>query len=572
MAISRTLPAAVVVLLALTFGTGATRAQQIQDTKSPPDPIDFAMSFQSHVRDAPECHLTLSNGRFDFGASVTNPAVTCPDAFAWMLFTKIVQAGFWENWSTDRQTWPSDPWPRCAPGVDPKRCCTAVEISNNAAPEHCPVFPGPTPGVPLDQLQTPSTAHQMTMAAATGRHGTTWKDVPPIFRDAVIGAIQEELIFRNEPMVDYIYDNELYYTEGLARVFDTAKRTLEAYAPYQAEPIDPSVSHPVALPIAIISFPIEARMVKTDWLPVSEAPKYGIDPYDKANPYIIMNLMPKDGPASGKPQPYILLSFHISTKDLPNWFWSTFEHVDNQGRCDWIGCNDSFGYVVTQKIAIDASKAKGLAPVATTYVPPHTTGSVDSSDATGFDLAKRYTGVDRISDALASILNQAGIGTGSGINESGRPTRQDAAWRSYRLKGTQVDWVTSEGRPTLLGNSVTEAGFVNSASCITCHAQAAVNGKGLMIHAIFEDTLSDAGIPKSANGVVNQNLFHTNAFWGVGGQFESERLLGVQTDFVWGFRMACPMAPMPYGPKWCTNVTGPGYSSPVPTPATDTTH
>ncbi len=29
----------------------------------------------------------------------------------------------------------------------------------------------------------------------------------------------------------------------------------------------------------------------------------------------------------------------------------------------------------------------------------------------------------------------------------------------------------------------------------------------------------------------------------------------VQTDFVWGFRLACPMTQMPVGPSWCANVT-----------------
>jgi hypothetical protein len=31
------------------------------------------------------------------------------------------------------------------------------------------------------------------------------------------------------------------------------------------------------------------------------------------------------------------------TKDLPNWFWATFEHVDNPDRCKILGCHDSFG-------------------------------------------------------------------------------------------------------------------------------------------------------------------------------------------------------------------------------------
>ena len=40
---------------------------------------------------------------------------------------------------------------------------------------------------------------------------------------------------------------------------------------------------------------------------------------------------------------YALLSMHISTKQLPNWLWATFEHQLNPGRCDTMGCYDEFG-------------------------------------------------------------------------------------------------------------------------------------------------------------------------------------------------------------------------------------
>ena len=36
-----------------------------------------------------------------------------------------------------------------------------------------------------------------------------------------------------------------------------------------------------------------------------------------------------------------------------------------------------------------------------------------------------------------------------------------AQWMNYRLKGSQVDFTDSAGRPLLLGNSVTEAGIDN---------------------------------------------------------------------------------------------------------------
>ena len=45
----------------------------------------------------------------------------------------------------------------------------------------------------------------------------------------------------------------------------------------------------------------------------------------------------------------------------------------------------------------------------------------------------------------------------------------DKAWLSYRLKGSQIDFADHTGFSTVLGNSVTEAGFMNKSSCISCY-------------------------------------------------------------------------------------------------------
>jgi hypothetical protein len=278
-------------------------------------------------------------------------------------------------------------------------------------------------------------------------------------------------------------------------------------------------------------FPIDAVMIKANWLSVEDAPKIGIDPYDAENPFIIMDLLPiaesnKPPGPSAKPKPHVLLSFHISSKDLPGWFWATFEHVANQGRCDWTGCNDSFGYVNTAIPPMDSTKAGDLVIPTRNFTPPHQTEKVG-----GFDVA-----------------------TGSGINRTGRPTAEDAAWSSYRLKGSQTNFVTATGRPTHLGNSVTEAGFTNTSSCITCHARAGATRVGMPPLAIFTDTLSDLGVPQSVNGLPNEAWFNVNAYRNDAGTREAPGINAIQTDFVWGFRNACPIAPSEFGPSWCANL------------------
>jgi hypothetical protein len=30
---------------------------------------------------------------------------------------------------------------------------------------------------------------------------------------------------------------------------------------------------------------------------------------------------------------------------MPDWLWASFEHVNLPGRCDFNGCNASFGYL-----------------------------------------------------------------------------------------------------------------------------------------------------------------------------------------------------------------------------------
>jgi hypothetical protein len=493
------------------------------------------------------------DGAIDYGPAITNPAASCPDAFAWRTFIDAVGHRFWEDWSTDDETWPTDPWPRCRPG-ESENCCAGLSISNQAQPVHCPVFPGPTAGVPDHRPHEPTKAHQVSLAEAAegdadGDGLGEWEDVPAMLKTAVIGNEQVELVYRNRPMVEYIFDHELYSTEGLERVYDRYRRAVATYSPFHPRPPSATRGYREPPPIVAVDLPIRAIMVKANWLAVDLAPQLGIHVAENA-PYIRMDFATRQG---GSKSPFLLLAFHISTKDLPNWFWATFEHVDNQARCDWTGCNDSFGYLADGPAAKLPPPAPGLAPPAPNFTPPHQADDMDGAGVQAFDLALQYRGVDRISGELDRLLAHFGIGTGAD-NASGRPTPADAAWRSYRLKGSQTEFVTPTGRATRLGNSVTEAGFTNTASCITCHARAAVDAAGLPPLAIFADELSDAGLPESVNGIPNEAWFGVNAYFGVEGRREAPRIIATQTDFVWGFRNACPRSRRPLGPSRCANV------------------
>jgi hypothetical protein len=103
----------------------------------------------------------------------------------------------------------------------------------------------------------------------------------------------------------------------------------------------------------------------------------------------------------------------------------------------------------------------------------------------------------------------------------------DVAWKSYRLKGTQTQFVNNDGTATLLGSSVNEGGFVNTASCISCHVQASVNTDG------------DIGVP-GVGSTGRLNLLGIDTVVSgppVTGDYYSRgttRQQAVQTDFVWG--------------------------------------
>jgi len=53
---------------------------------------------------------------------------------------------------------------------------------------------------------------------------------------------------------------------------------------------------------------------------------------------------------------------------------------------------------------------------------------------------------------------------------------------NYRMKGTQAASYHATGLSTGMGASITEGGFVNSAFCMPCHAQASVNANGQTVY------------------------------------------------------------------------------------------
>ena len=174
-----------------------------------------------------------------------------------------------------------------------------------------------------------------------------------------------------------------------------------------------------------IEFPAGTISIKGKWKVISDEQKERFHWHDYTEP------------KTGKRVVVGLVALHIASKILPNWHWSTFEQIDNPGLADYIGVHDRFG----------------MRPM---DIWPNRRTNEGYSDA--FGKAKENVGV--LTNQVKALMKNHKLGP--------------ALSTYYRLKGAQIDFTDRTGRATIVGNSITEAGFVSTASCITCHARATI--------------------------------------------------------------------------------------------------
>lgn len=502
------------------------------------DSTDTAMYFNSHVRDSPECTASInSEGKVIYPATISNPAATCPDTYSWATFLGTIKARFWDQWGNDETVWIDTPKPACSSAEDTDCCFVepngAQQVGyRNSAGEtvkphniggfgnYCPYIPGDWGG-----------AIETTFAGGKpgNSHNSTFLRTLDPGRVARQG--QVEVVYRNDSFIRYTTQHELYSKTGLSKLF--ARIAGEAKF---AKPHRPSGQG--------ISYPTSAVMFKVAWIDVETMIELGYisdhdnDPttpeQNSRYPYITQKIRASDDDGKTyKEDLYYLVSIAASTKALPNWHWFAFEHVGNLGRCDYIGCNDSFGVLNPSTVHIaspDDPEKKIEISFNSNFISPHTQDDALNDDKSIFVLGKRYES-GQISASLAKLFNEAGIGNGNAPVDPEHPKITDIAWKSYRLKGTQTQFVNNDGTSTLLGSSINEGGFVNSASCISCHAQASVNANGEIGVPGVGSTgrLNIFGIDTAISGPPVTADYYNRG---------TTRQLAVQTDFVWGILFA----------------------------------
>jgi hypothetical protein len=239
-----------------------------------------------------------------------------------------------------------------------------------------------------------------------------------------------------------------------------------------------------------LSFPVDAIEIKANWVDVDALNAFNGFSGSLADAQKIYHV----NAAGGKN--FALVSMHVISKLVPNWTWATFEHKDNPGRCDVFGCKDVFG-------------------AQQSFVPP--LSPVESQ--------QHYSDCTKTADLLA-LFAKASI---------------DGAYKNYCLKGSQTDFTDPTGLAVRVGNSVTEQGFVNQSSCMSCHGRAAVDATGKMTAFAGFDPVS-ASLPLVQNtGNAPVGPINSNWYWIAGGPPSYPSLVGesdltriaLAADFAW---------------------------------------
>ena len=356
-------------------------------------------------------------------------AVKAPDEYSWQLFVAL--------------NWPADPSTRSADTTKKLGDDGAVvwETWRNARDVFLPKGQDPGAWLSGTRPDRPAGLDRFDPLPIQQRLRLQQMGEParPTF-DNVTSPTQGNETRMNKEAFEFIRANELYNIEGQLTIYDSGGE---------------------------ISFPAAAKEVKAQWRSITSAEKSRYHTVEVRNPDGTVNL-------------FGLTALHVTTKDLPNWLWATFEHVDNPKRKD----NERW--------------------------------MLNSSDA----FACR---------GKARNCNEAPKGIGL----------EGTKWANYRLRGSQTDFVDAQGNPTLLANSEPERGFQLSSSCITCHARASIGRVGGRVASLsIFDRSFDALIPsippaprRGFVGTPKSEWFHSETDTG-------KQRIYLQTDFVWSLSRA----------------------------------
>jgi hypothetical protein len=294
--------------------------------------------------------------------------------------------------------------------------------------------------VPWAMLRKKTTTPKRLEASMTELARVLYKG-DPIIAVAPGVTVEGEVETRlNKSTYQTIRDRKLYSVEGLVSAFEKAKAANDVFA---------------------IKFELDSKVVKGKWVKLaSEADK------DRYHWRTIRRVDP-----SGQKREEIwgLSGLHITTKDLPQWFWTDFEHVDQEPK------------------AIKEGRPS---------VDPTTRGP-------------------------GALKGKNGI----------RNETFGSKWQYYRLRGVQLAFTDQFGRNTELANTLIEPIESGASSCITCHSKATISdkinhritGRPFMINSLLADFVSGNPDPNAfqKDGVIL--YLQTDFLWSMAVRARSEK-------------------------------------------------
>ena len=456
---------------------------------------------------------------------------------------------------------------RSGPGA--VHCCRPGASTNDAT--HCPSFPGAAAVAAAEQVnQALRTLHEAISShlfgphdkaaerralqtllqpispAAAGAAGAAAgvRGLPAAHDPASMGRVfrqtNGELTVRNQPFHDYVFANNLYNANGVIGGATANAENIYRNAPYRRADGPAGAPGPAAL--STIDFPPTAIMIKSNWvnrdLLAAIGVKYGWSWDDGQHGYVQKEMAQtiKDDQGTDR------------TATAPTTCWpSTSRRRTSRSGCGRRSSTSRCpGGATTRAATIHSGnflpRSRLARRLGLQLHPPEDDGGRDAGGGRQPGLpARQGLRGETIRPQLAAMLRTLGIGTGGPVGRDPEPT--DAAWLSYRLKGTQTNFTDLTGRPTYLGHSVTEAGFVNGSSCISCHARAGTDALGPSTDttaaghstfplSVFLNDLSDFGYGRSPHGLPDPDWFNQSN--------QPPNLEVLQTDFVWGFLFARP--------------------------------
>ncbi|WP_213803727.1 hypothetical protein [Granulicella sp. dw_53] len=231
--------------------------------------------------------------------------------------------------------------------------------------------------------------------------------------------------------IEAVYRNRLAF--DILNGFRTRKKLLKAVGDLP-KPETGKVTYD-----SIFDLPSGAIQVKSQWTPLPECGSADIMCQQTNSTF--HTTYDTNGRLMGLVGLHVMTKLHPLPKQEGLWIWSTWEWAGdsnfptrpsgNAGRCDIIGCNDTFGHPTPEQSQQGATHP----PQGSQYIPGIVSQNLN-------DLFTAYQ--------LAPV------------------------WKNYRLKGTQ----TSYDNPAKLGNSQIEGRYIPTSSCVTCHNRASVNNQG----------------------------------------------------------------------------------------------